>query len=220
LQFGISPNGRDSACLAKVLTNRGASGIVPRIVIAATPFFAVDQVKHILRAIPSGLGVALQRSRWRHPHGSPAWRSPATCWRMRAANYSWGSGARADHRWLDRRLLLEGARLVLGRWCFAAETDELAEIEDKIKQTKVSKEAREKAQDELKNLHSISAISGAERPSSTIYFDCLPSIAWNKKTKAKKNLTLAQRSWHRFRYQAIVAPEHLSAGECWAAWWH
>src|SRR5262245_11392308 len=67
LQFGISANGRDSACLAKVLTNRGASGIVPRIVIAAPPFFAVDQVKHILRAIPSGLGAAHQRSRWLHP---------------------------------------------------------------------------------------------------------------------------------------------------------
>jgi len=47
-------------------------------------------------------------------------------------------------------------------------------IEDNIKRTKVSKEACEKAQDELKNLHSVSAMSGGERPLSAIVSTCCP----------------------------------------------
>src|SRR5512132_3611446 len=69
--------------------------------------------------------------------------------------------------------------------------DELAEIEDKIKKTKLSKEAREKATHELKKLRQMSPMS-AESTVVRNYLDWLLSIPWNKKTKVKKDLKLAQ----------------------------
>jgi ATP-dependent Lon protease len=69
--------------------------------------------------------------------------------------------------------------------------DELAEIEDKIKKTKLSKEAREKAAHELKKLRQMSPMS-AEATVVRNYLDWLLSIPWNKKTKVKKDLKAAQ----------------------------
>ena len=69
--------------------------------------------------------------------------------------------------------------------------DELAEVEDKIKRTKLSKEAREKARQELKKLRQMSPMS-AEATVVRNYLDWLLSIPWNKKTKVKKDLALAQ----------------------------
>lgn len=69
--------------------------------------------------------------------------------------------------------------------------DELAELEDKIKKTKLSKEAREKATHELKKLRQMSPMS-AEATVVRNYLDWLLSIPWNKKTKVKKDLKLAQ----------------------------
>jgi ATP-dependent Lon protease len=70
--------------------------------------------------------------------------------------------------------------------------DELAEIEEKIKRTKLSKEAREKAQHELKKLRQMSPMS-AETTVVRNYLDWLLSIPWNKKSKIKKDLTLAEQ---------------------------
>jgi ATP-dependent Lon protease len=69
--------------------------------------------------------------------------------------------------------------------------DELAELDDKIKKTKLSKEAREKAQHELKKLRQMSPMS-AEATVVRNYLDWLLSIPWNKKTKVKKDLKHAQ----------------------------
>src|SRR6187397_2765670 len=69
--------------------------------------------------------------------------------------------------------------------------DELAEIEDKIKKTKLSKEAREKATHELKKLRQMSPMS-AESTVVRNYLDWLLSIPWNKKSKVKKDLPHAQ----------------------------
>jgi ATP-dependent Lon protease len=69
--------------------------------------------------------------------------------------------------------------------------DELGELEDKIKKTKLSKEAREKAMHELKKLRQMSPMS-AEATVVRNYLDWLLSIPWNKKTKVKKDLKLAQ----------------------------
>jgi ATP-dependent Lon protease len=69
---------------------------------------------------------------------------------------------------------------------------EFAEIEDKIKKTKLSKEAREKAIHELKKLRQISPMS----PEGTVvrnYLDWLLSIPWNKKSKINKDLMHAQQ---------------------------
>src|ERR1700735_5181158 len=70
--------------------------------------------------------------------------------------------------------------------------DELAELEEKIKRTKLSKEAREKAQHELKKLRQMSPMS-AEATVVRNYLDWLLSIPWNKKSKIKKDLPLAQQ---------------------------
>jgi ATP-dependent Lon protease len=70
--------------------------------------------------------------------------------------------------------------------------DELAELEDKIKKTKLSKEAREKATHELKKLRQMSPMS-AEATVVRNYLDWLLSIPWNKKTKVKKDLKLAEQ---------------------------
>src|SRR5215467_4171233 len=71
------------------------------------------------------------------------------------------------------------------------EEDELAEIEDKIKKTKLSKEAREKATHELKKLRQMSPMS-AESTVVRNYLDWLLSIPWAKRSKIKKDLKLAQ----------------------------
>ncbi|HET7848709.1 MAG TPA: endopeptidase La [Pseudolabrys sp.] len=69
--------------------------------------------------------------------------------------------------------------------------DELAELEEKIKKTKLSKEAREKATHELKKLRQMSPMS-AEATVVRNYLDWLLAIPWNKKSKVKKDLKLAQ----------------------------
>jgi ATP-dependent Lon protease len=70
--------------------------------------------------------------------------------------------------------------------------DELAELEEKIKRTKLSKEAREKAQHELKKLRQMSPMS-AEATVVRNYLDWLLSIPWNKRSKIKKDLPLAEQ---------------------------
>jgi len=69
--------------------------------------------------------------------------------------------------------------------------DELAELEEKIKKTKLSKEAREKATHELKKLRQMSPMS-AEATVVRNYLDWLLSIPWGKKSKVKKDLVHAQ----------------------------
>src|SRR5579862_5451873 len=69
--------------------------------------------------------------------------------------------------------------------------DELAELEDRIKKTKLSKEAREKAQAELKKLRSMSPMS-AEATVVRNYLDWMLSLPWGKKSKIKKDLRLAE----------------------------
>jgi ATP-dependent Lon protease len=69
--------------------------------------------------------------------------------------------------------------------------DELGEIEDKIKKTKLSKEAREKATHEFKKLRQMSPMS-AESTVVRNYLDWLLSVPWAKRSKIKKDLKLAQ----------------------------
>jgi ATP-dependent Lon protease len=78
--------------------------------------------------------------------------------------------------------------------------DELADLEEKIVKTKLSKEARDKAQHELKKLRQMSPMS-AEATVVRNYLDWLLSIPWNKKSKVKKDLAAAQAvlDWRRSR---------------------
>ena len=70
--------------------------------------------------------------------------------------------------------------------------DDLAEIEQRIKDTKLSKEARDKANAELKKLRSMSPMS-AEATVVRNYLDWLLSIPWNKKSKVRKDIAGAQQ---------------------------
>jgi ATP-dependent Lon protease len=69
--------------------------------------------------------------------------------------------------------------------------DEFAEIEDKIRRAKLSKEPRETARRELEKLREMSPMS-AEATVLHDYLDWLLSIPWNKKTRVNKDLALAQ----------------------------
>ena len=69
--------------------------------------------------------------------------------------------------------------------------DELAELEDRIKKAKLSKEAREKAAAELKKLRSMSPMS-AEATVVRNYLDWMLSLPWGKKSKIKKDIAHAE----------------------------
>ncbi|MGE3159589.1 MAG: endopeptidase La [Xanthobacteraceae bacterium] len=86
--------------------------------------------------------------------------------------------------------------------------DELAEIEDKIKKTKLSKEAREKAQHELKKLRQMSPMS-AEATVVRNYLDWLLSIPWNKKSKVRKDLKVAQETLDSDHYGLEKVKERI-----------
>src|SRR5690606_29846816 len=70
--------------------------------------------------------------------------------------------------------------------------DELAELEERIKKTRLSKEAREKANAELKKLRQMAPMS-AEATVIRNYLDWLVSIPWGKRSKAKVDLDYAQK---------------------------
>ncbi|MFC3638561.1 endopeptidase La [Camelimonas fluminis] len=70
--------------------------------------------------------------------------------------------------------------------------DELAELEEKINQTKLSREARDKAMAELKKLRQMSPMS-AEATVVRNYLDWMLGIPWNKRSRVKKDLGEAQK---------------------------
>jgi ATP-dependent Lon protease len=70
--------------------------------------------------------------------------------------------------------------------------DEITELSDKIEATKFSKEAKTKAEAELKKLSQMSPMS-AEANVSRNYIDWLLSVPWNKKKRVRKDLGAAQK---------------------------
>jgi len=70
--------------------------------------------------------------------------------------------------------------------------DEAAEIEERIKKTKFSKEAREKTLAEVKKLRTMSPMS-AEATVVRNYLDWLLSIPWKKPTKVKRDIKQARK---------------------------
>ena len=69
--------------------------------------------------------------------------------------------------------------------------NEVAELENRIAETKLSKEAREKAEAEVKKLKNMSPMS-AEATVVRNYLDWMLSIPWGVKSRTKKNLANAQ----------------------------
>ncbi|MGI9417819.1 MAG: endopeptidase La [Geminicoccaceae bacterium] len=69
--------------------------------------------------------------------------------------------------------------------------DEVSELEEKIKKTKLSKEAREKCLTEVKKLRSMSPMS-AEATVVRNYLDWMLSIPWKKRSKISKDIVRAE----------------------------
>ncbi|HET6536869.1 MAG TPA: endopeptidase La [Sphingopyxis sp.] len=69
--------------------------------------------------------------------------------------------------------------------------DELAELQAKIDELKLSKEAKAKAQAEMKKLRSMAPMS-AEATVVRNYLDTLTGLPWGKKSKLKKDIAKAQ----------------------------
>jgi ATP-dependent Lon protease len=69
--------------------------------------------------------------------------------------------------------------------------DETAELESRIKKTKLSKEAREKALTELKKLRTMSPMS-AEATVVRNYLDWMLSIPWKKRSKVRNDVVAAE----------------------------
>ncbi|MXO74431.1 endopeptidase La [Altererythrobacter aerius] len=69
--------------------------------------------------------------------------------------------------------------------------DEIAELTEKIAKLKLSKEARAKAEGELKKLKTMQPMS-AEATVIRNYLDVLLGLPWGKKSKVKKNIAEAQ----------------------------
>jgi len=86
--------------------------------------------------------------------------------------------------------------------------DEMNELEDRIRKTKLSKEAREKANAEAKKLRSMSPMS-AEATVVRNYLDWLLSLPWGKKSKVKKDIKLAEDILHEDHYGLDKVKERI-----------
>jgi len=86
--------------------------------------------------------------------------------------------------------------------------DEIAELEDRIVKTRFSKEAKAKAEGELKKLRQMSPMS-AESTVVRNYLDWLLSIPWNDRTKVKTSLKKAEETLDRDHYALEKVKERI-----------
>ncbi len=86
--------------------------------------------------------------------------------------------------------------------------DELNELETRIRKTKLSKEAREKAMAEVKKLRSMSPMS-AEATVVRNYLDWMLSLPWGKKSKVKKDIAAAEQVLHDDHYGLEKVKERI-----------
>ncbi len=86
--------------------------------------------------------------------------------------------------------------------------DELSELEEKIGKTKLSKEARTKAEAELKKLRQMSPMS-AESTVVRNYLDWLVSIPWGTRSKVKGDLAKAQDTLDEDHYGLEKVKERI-----------
>jgi len=70
--------------------------------------------------------------------------------------------------------------------------DEMGELEKKIEETKLSKEAHERAQNEIKKLKQMSPMS-AEATVVRNYLDWILNVPWGKRSRTKKDIKVAQK---------------------------
>jgi len=88
------------------------------------------------------------------------------------------------------------------------DSNEVAELEKRVEETKLSKEAREKAEGELKKLKNMSPMS-AEATVVRNYLDWMLSIPWGKKSRVKKDIKKAQEVLDRDHYGLEKVKERI-----------
>ncbi len=86
--------------------------------------------------------------------------------------------------------------------------DELSEMEEAIKKTRLSKEAAEKATAELKKLRSMSPMS-AEATVVRNYLDWMLGIPWKKRTRVKRDVRVAERILNEDHYGLEKVKERI-----------
>jgi ATP-dependent Lon protease len=86
--------------------------------------------------------------------------------------------------------------------------DETAELEAKIKKTKLTKEAREKAMGELKKLRTMSPMS-AEATVVRNYLDWIVSIPWKKRSKVRNDVLAAEEVLNADHYGLEKVKERI-----------
>ena len=86
--------------------------------------------------------------------------------------------------------------------------DENAELEAKIKKTKLSKEARDKAMAELKKLRTMSPMS-AEATVVRNYLDWMLSIPWKKRSKIRNDVIAAEKVLNADHYGLDKVKERI-----------
>jgi len=77
--------------------------------------------------------------------------------------------------------------------------DEMGELDKKITETKLSKEAREKAKNEMKKLRQMSPMS-AEATVVRNYLDWILGVPWNKKARVHKDIKKAKKVLDKDHY--------------------
>ncbi len=77
--------------------------------------------------------------------------------------------------------------------------NEFEQLEERIKKTKLSKEAKEKAEAEVNKLKMTNAHS-AEATISRTYLDCLLGLPWGKQTKLKHNIERSEKILEQDHY--------------------
>ncbi len=86
--------------------------------------------------------------------------------------------------------------------------DEVSELEEKIKKTRLTKEAREKALAEVKKLRSMGPMS-AEATVVRNYLDWLLGIPWQKRTRIKRDIKYAEKVLNADHYGLEKVKERI-----------
>lgn len=86
--------------------------------------------------------------------------------------------------------------------------DEAGEFEERIEKTKLSKDAKEKATQELKKLKSMSPMS-AEATVVRNYLDWMLSIPWGKRSRVKKDIKAAEKILNTDHYGLEKVKERI-----------
>lgn len=86
--------------------------------------------------------------------------------------------------------------------------NEIGELEKKIEETKLSKEAKERAQHEIKKLRQMSPMS-AEATVVRNYLDWILNVPWQQKSKVRKDIKIAKKTLDKDHYGLEKVKERI-----------